>query len=107
MRDHHTGQQPRCSAIVAREGWHNVMTITIDLRPELEANLTRRAAERGLSLRDYVATLLEADARIRSRKRLTATERLAVLRDFAKDLPLTEPLSDEAISRESIYESRG
>ena len=84
------------------------MTLTIDLRPEVEATLTRRAADRGLSLREYVRSLLEADVEAPVRKpRLSKEERLAIWRDFAKDLPHSEPLSDEAISRESLYAERG
>ncbi|MFO1025243.1 MAG: hypothetical protein U1E70_08685 [Acetobacteraceae bacterium] len=84
------------------------MTLTIDLRPEIEATLTRRAADRGLSLRDYVCGLLEADVEASVKKpRPTKEERLAIWRDFAKGLPHSEPLSDEAISRESLYAERG
>ena len=38
---------------------------------------------------------------------LSPEQRAALWREGAKGLPLTEPLSDEAISRESIYSERG
>ena len=36
------------------------MTITIAIRPEVEAELARQAASRGSAIEDYAATLLEA-----------------------------------------------
>lgn len=42
-----------------------------------------------------------------AKKPLSASERAAVWREGAKNLPRTEPLSDEAISRESLYAGRG
>ena len=38
---------------------------------------------------------------------LSPAERAALWRESIKGLPPTPPLSDEAISRESIYDSRG
>ncbi|HXB73816.1 MAG TPA: hypothetical protein VNY05_36595 [Candidatus Acidoferrales bacterium] len=35
------------------------MTITLDIRPEIEAELTRQAAEHGLGIGAYAASLLE------------------------------------------------
>ncbi len=35
------------------------MTITVDIRPEVQAELARQAASRGRAIEDYAATLLE------------------------------------------------
>ncbi len=35
------------------------MTITVDIRPEVEAALARQAAARGRAVEDYAASLLE------------------------------------------------
>jgi len=35
------------------------MTITVDIRPEVEAELARKAAARGVDVPAYVATLIE------------------------------------------------
>lgn len=43
----------------------------------------------------------------KAKKPLSAPARAAAWREGAKNLPKTEPLSDEAISRESIYAGRG
>jgi len=39
------------------------MTITIDIRPEVQAELARQAASRGSAIEDYAATLLEEAVR--------------------------------------------
>jgi len=38
------------------------MTITLDIRPEVEAELARQAAAHGLAIGDYAASLLEEAA---------------------------------------------
>jgi hypothetical protein len=40
------------------------MTITIDLAPELEAELARQAASRGVGIDEYAASLIENGARL-------------------------------------------
>jgi hypothetical protein len=35
------------------------MTITVDIRPEVQAELARQAASRGRAIEDYAASLLE------------------------------------------------
>ncbi len=39
------------------------MTITVDIKPEIQAELERKAAERGVDVPSYVATLIEQAAR--------------------------------------------
>src|SRR5271166_346099 len=81
------------------------MTVTVDLRPETEAGLAALAAEQGISLELYVSRLLEGQ--LTCQPPLSPAERAAVWREAAKGLPHTPPLSDEAISRESIYDANG
>ena len=40
------------------------MTITVDIRPEVQAELARQAASRGRAIEDYAATLLEEAAHL-------------------------------------------
>ena len=72
----------------------------------MEARLCTLAAEQGLSLGDYVRHLLEQVPAHASPK-LAPAERARAWRHSVQHLPLTPPLSDEAISRESIYAGRG
>jgi hypothetical protein len=83
------------------------MTVTIDLRPEIEARLALLAAEQGVSLTQYVRRLLEEQVPGRGEAMLSPGQRAALWRDSVKGLPHTAPLSDEAISRDSIYDARG
>lgn len=83
------------------------MTVTVELRPEIEAGLAALAAEQGVSLAQYVRRLLEEQIPDHGQAALSPAERARRWRKSATDLPHTPPLSDEAISRESIYDARG
>jgi hypothetical protein len=82
------------------------MTVTIDLRPEIEAGLTSLAAEQGSSLAQYVRRVLEGQLAGHGQTMLSPGERAAVWRESVRGLPRTPPLSDEAISRESNLRSK-
>lgn len=45
------------------------MTITIDIRPEVQAELARQAASRGSAVEDYATSLLEEAAHLSAGKR--------------------------------------
>ncbi|MGE4045274.1 MAG: toxin-antitoxin system HicB family antitoxin [Acetobacteraceae bacterium] len=79
--------------------------MTIELRPDVEAGLAALAAEQGISLAQYVRRLLEQQ--VPGKAALSPAERAAAWRESVKGLPHTPPLSDEAISRESLYDARG
>jgi hypothetical protein len=59
------------------------MTITIDIKPEVEAELEAQAAARGMDVKDYAASLLEEAAQVgdksKSKKNLV---------DFLRESPL-------------------
>lgn len=81
------------------------MTVTIDLGPEIEARLAALAAEQGVSLEQYVSRLIEGQ--VPGQPPLSPAQRATFWRDAANGLPHTPPLSDDAISRESVYDARG
>jgi hypothetical protein len=83
------------------------MTVTIELSPEIEADLKAQAEARGLPLVHYLQDLLRERASLVADPLLSPGERAALWRKSAKGLPYSPPLSDEAISRESIYGDRG
>jgi hypothetical protein len=83
------------------------MSVTIDLPPEIEANLAAQAAARGVPLAEHLRHLLAAQAGPGKATPKTPAERARFWRESAKGVPDTQPLSDEAISRESIYAERG
>jgi len=77
------------------------MTLTIDLKPEVEAGLAVQARAKGVSVAEYVRSLLEQFAQ--SGSQMTGEQRVNALHEWAKGFPHVAPLSDEAISRESLY----
>jgi hypothetical protein len=83
------------------------MTIRIELPPETEASLAALAAEQGMALPDYLRHLLEEKATSHKAAPLSPAERARLWRESAKGLPHAQPLSDEAVSRESFYDARG
>ncbi len=83
------------------------MSVTIELSPETETVLRVKAAEQGVSLAQYVSGVVEATLPAPPDQRLSPAERAALWRAWAKDLPHTPLLSDEAISRENLYAERG
>jgi Post-segregation antitoxin CcdA len=83
------------------------MTVTIELPPEVEAGLVAQAQALGVPLSQYLEHLLREQVPQLSSASLSPAERAAAWRESAKGLPHTPPLSDQAISRESIYSDRG
>jgi len=79
------------------------MTVRLELRPEVKANLAARARARGVPLDAYIQSIIEDLARAQhapasSLREFRAT--LDALADMGKNLP---HLPSAAFSRESIY----
>jgi len=83
------------------------MTVTIQLPADIEADLVAQARAQGLDLPKYVEQVLREQVPPRGGAALSPSERADAWRQSTRDLPHTPPLSDEAISRESIYSDRG
>jgi hypothetical protein len=81
------------------------MSIIIDIKPEVQTELSRQAAARGVDVGAYAATLLEEAAHVRAgTKKLSPSQlenTLWELAQFSHKIPL---LPDEAFSRESLYQ---
>jgi hypothetical protein len=88
-------------------GEEHSKTVKIELPPEIEAGLARRAAAEGVSLTEYAVRLLTEHVSRDVPGRLSPAERATAWREAAKGLPRTPLLSDDAISRENIYSTRG
>jgi len=83
------------------------MSIRVELTPEMEADLAAQAARSGVSLDQYVRTVLEKhvlSAPIRP-VMMSAADRARAFEEWAEKFPYrrTEPLPDEAVARESFY----
>jgi hypothetical protein len=99
--------ETRLSEPGALRSQENSMSMKIALPPEIEAILAARAAAERVSLQEYMARLLIEYVSRNATGALSPAERAAAWREAAKGLPRTPPLSDEAISREEIYSTRG
>ena len=82
------------------------MTLTLELPPEVEAELSSLAKSLGLDLSHYVEHLLRERASMAA-VTLSPAERAALWRAKAEGLPPSAALSDAAISRENLYDVRG
>jgi hypothetical protein len=85
------------------------MTLKLNLPPEIEAGLIAQAQAEGLTLEQFINRTLEAIAQVNTApipQSGSEWERSfhAWVQSQPKDTPL---LSDEAISRDSIYRDRG
>jgi len=83
------------------------MTLTIQLPSDVEADLVAQARDHGLELAQYVEQLLRGQVSARPGTALSPAERATAWRESTCGLPHTTPLSDDAISRESIYGDHG
>ena len=79
------------------------MTVTIKVPNDIEAELVAQAREHGLELPQYVEHILRGQVAQRAGSALSPAERAAAWRESTSGLPHTPPLSDDAVSRESIY----
>jgi hypothetical protein len=79
------------------------MTIQLNLKPELEARLKTQATLQGVSVDRYLELLIERHLQTQAEP-----EWKALLDQLGRSPSLAKapPLSDEAISRESIYRER-
>jgi hypothetical protein len=79
--------------------------MTITLRPDLEEELSARAQADGLSTEEFINRELERlVASTPPRSKLTPEERVRLWREFLASHSVGgPPLSDYAVSRESIY----
>jgi hypothetical protein len=86
------------------------MNVTLELNAETEDQIAERAKARGISVEDYIRDVLEEHAgngEASLSEKATAEEWEAALLDWINtERPRHPPLSDEAISRESIYRER-
>lgn len=83
------------------------MNITLKLKPELEARLITQAAKQGISVEELVEKFIElltATPEQSAQTVLSPHDRAEQFGLWAKRHAITAPpLSDEAISRDSIY----
>lgn len=85
------------------------MPTPLEIEPEIASKIESRARERGVSVDVYLRELIAEDEPTTEQSNgLTPQEKVSLLREWAAGHSLNTPnLSDEAVSRESIYGERG
>jgi hypothetical protein len=80
------------------------MTITVDIAPEVQAELVRQAAAHNRAIEVYVASLLEKAAHLPGGAPQLDQDRLeTTLREMAQFSHKIPSLPDEAFTREGLY----
>jgi len=86
------------------------MTVTLELKPEVEERIVAEAKASGLSVEMYILSVLEKEAANGEANLASTTTpeewKKTFLEWVTAERPAHLPLSDEAISRESIYRER-
>ena len=83
------------------------MSVTLNLNPDVEKGLVTLAQQRGVSLTDYLQDIAAREAsRLPLNVISTGEERANAFLEWADSFPDTPALSDEAISRASMYPDR-
>jgi plasmid stability protein len=81
------------------------MTITVDIAPEVQAELARQAAAHGRAVEAYAASLLEEAVHLPAGADALSQDGLEnTLREMAQFSHKIPALPDEAFTRESLYQ---
>ena len=82
------------------------MTVTLHFKSEVEAGLMAQAQLAGMTVEQYVLTMIEGMALPSASKVLSAAQRADAFEAWSAAHRHTAPLSDNAVSRESMYDGR-
>lgn len=82
------------------------MTVTLKLKPEVEAGLLAQARASGMTLEDYLLAMMEGAVLLKTQESSSAEERAAAFEVWSAGHRPTPLLSDFAVSREAMYEGR-
>ncbi len=80
------------------------MTVTLKLKPEVEAGLLTQAS--GMTLEEYLLSMVEGAVLLKAQGGSSAEERAAAFEAWSAGHRPTPLLSDYAVSHEAIYEGR-
>jgi hypothetical protein len=82
------------------------MTVTLHLNPEIEAGLFAQAQASGMTIEEYLLSVVEGAVLPAMAKAEPSEERAAAFEAWSAGHRATPPLSDHATSRDGIYEGR-
>lgn len=90
-----------------RETKGRSMTITLNLKSKVEQDLVERAQLRGISVSEYVEEIVTREAGLANKGKASGKQKARAFVEWAENHRHTPPLSDDAISRASLYPDRG
>ena len=82
------------------------MTVTLKLTPEVETELAAQARASGVSVEEYVLSVVQRAVLPAAKDVLAPEERAAAYEAWSAQHRSTPPLSEYAVSREAMYEGR-
>src|SRR5947209_18269227 len=82
------------------------VTVTLNLKPEVEAGLSAQAQANGMTLEEYLLSVVEGAPLSTTQKGLSPEERAKAFEAWAAGHRSTPDLSDHAVTRKSMYEGR-
>jgi hypothetical protein len=82
------------------------MTVTLNLKPELEAGLLAQARANGMTVEQYLLSVVESAVLPAKQEALSPEERAAAFEAWSAGHRSRPPLSDYAVSRDGMYEGR-
>lgn len=83
------------------------MTVSLNFKPEIEAELLAQAQTSGMIVEEYLLSIVEGALLSEPHKTSSAQERAAAYEAWSANHRLTPPLSNQAVSREAMYGGRG
>jgi len=81
------------------------MTVTLNLKPELEEGLFAQAQAASLSVEAYLEKVVEERLGV-PKRRLSVDEWTRQFEEWANSFPEAPQIPDEALSRENLYPDR-
>ena len=82
------------------------MTVTLNFKPEVEAGLVAQARASGMTVEEYLLSMVEGIVFPATQKALSPEQRAAAFEAWSANHRITPPLSEYAGSREGMYEGR-
>jgi len=82
------------------------MTVTLNLKPELEAGLLAQAHASGMTVEEYLLSVVEGAVSPTVQSALSPEARASAFEAWSAGHRPTSPLSDYSVSRDSMYEGR-
>ena len=82
------------------------MTVTLNVKPEVEAGLLAQARAHGMTAEEYLLSMIEGLILPPTQKTLSPEQRAAGFEAWSANHRRTVPLSDYAVSREAMYDCR-